>query len=92
MKNVYEKVLDTYDFFDSVAYDGDDTEEWEDFIEDVADYAAEDDQRSINLCSNFESFLDIQGYSNKIADIIYDAMKAFTNERIRETGADFGFI
>jgi hypothetical protein len=92
MKNVYEKVLDTYDFFDSVVYDGDDTEEWEVFVKDVADYAAEDDQRSLNLCSNFQSFLSNHGYEDKIADIIYDAMKAFTNKRIRENCADFDFI
>lgn len=93
MANVYEHTLDTYDFFDSVVYDGDDTEEWENFIEDVAGYAAEDCPDSVNISvrSRFEDFLYRHDYSNKIADILYDAMKAFVNERISETGANFDY-
>lgn len=93
MANVYEHTLDTYDFFDSVVYDGDDSREWENFIEDVAGYAAEDcpDGVNISVRSRFEDFLYLHGYSDKIADILYDAMKAFTNERIRETGANFDY-
>lgn len=92
MSNVYENVLDTYDFFDTIVYYGDDSPEWSQFVEDVAEYAEEDDQKSLNLHSQFESFLDRHGYGDEIADILCDAMKAFTNERIRETGADFDFI
>lgn len=93
MANVYEHTLDTYDFFDTVVYDGDDSREWENFIEDVAEYAAEDcsDSVSISVRSRFEDFLYRHGYSDKIADILYDAMKAFTNERISETGANFDY-
>lgn len=93
MANVYEHTLDTYDFFDSVVYDGDDSREWENFIEYVAEYAAEDCQDGVNIFvrSRFEDFLYRHGYSDKIADILYDAMKAFVNERINKTGANFDY-
>lgn len=95
MANVYEHALDTYDFFDTVVnfMANDDSREWENFIEDVAGYAAEDCPDSVNISvrSRFEDFLYRHGYSDKIADILYDAMKAFTNERISETGANFDY-
>lgn len=95
MANVYEHTLDTYDFFDAVvnfmANDG--NREWENFIEYVAGYAAEDctDGVNISVTSRFMDFLFRHGYSDKIADILYDAMKAFVNERISETGANFDY-
>ena len=95
MANVYEHALDTYDFFDTVVNfmsDVNDSREWEDFIEDTAEYAAEDCPNSvISVRSRFEDFLYRHDYSDKIADILYDAMRAFTNERISETGANFDY-
>lgn len=92
MANVYEKVLDSYDFFDSCVFDNEDTTEWEQFLDEVSCYAAEDDQSSSNLSSRFESFLYERGYEDKLGDILYDAMKAFVNEYINKTGADFDLI
>ena len=95
MANVYEHALDTYDFFDTVVnfMANDDSREWENFIEDVAGYAAEDcpDGVNISVTSRFVDFLFRNGYSDKIADILYDAMKAFVNEHISETGANFDY-
>lgn len=92
MANVYKHVMDTNDFFDTVVYcdcDKDDATGWEDFLVSVAETAAE--QSGSFSMTKFEDFIDRKGYADQIADVLYEAAKAFTNERIRETGADFDY-
>ena len=89
MANVYEHTLDTYDFFDTVVYCNDDTFEWEQFVKAVAGLAATEAPHSSTV---FEDFIQDHGYADKIADVLYDAAKAFTNKQIIETKADFDLI
>lgn len=99
MANVYEHTLDTNDFSEEMwwvrdTFKMDNSTAWEKFLCDTAKYAAEDCPDSVNISvrSRFEDFLYLHGYNDKIAYILYEAMKAFVNERISETGADFDFI
>ena len=89
MANVYEYTMDTLGFFDSVVDCNDDTFEWEQFVETVADLAASDASHDFTV---FEDFIWDHGYADKIADVLYDAAKAFTNEQIIETKAGFDLI
>ena len=89
MANVYEYTMDTHDFFDTVVDCNDYTFEWEQFVEAVAGLAATEALHDFTV---FEDFIWDHGYAGKIADVLYDAAKAFTNEQIIETKADFDLI
>ena len=89
LAGVFRYELDTYDFFDTIVDCNDDTEEWEDFLQGVAEDASE--MVDGDVFTKFEDFMDRRDYTNQIADVLYEAAKAFANERIRETGADFNY-
>ncbi len=89
LAGVFKYELDTNAWFDTIVDCNDDTEEWEDFLQGVAEDASE--MVDGDVFTKFEDFMDRKDYTNQIADVIYEAAKAFANERIRETGADFDY-
>lgn len=89
MAVVFTYTLDTNDLFDAFVDANDVTREWEEFICDMADDAARHEPRS--PFTAFENFAWTNGYMDKAADIIEEAMRVYMNKRIDETGAGFGY-
>lgn len=79
---------DKWDFFDGVLFCNEDTMEWEKFLWDVAKQATEHNPHDEHD-TKFVQFMREHGYMDQISDIIYEAEKAFVNERIDATGAPF---
>jgi len=90
MTNVFEHVMDTHDFFDAVVHCNEDTPEWEEFLQGVAKTASEPGREG-DVFTRFEDFMDGRGYRNQIADILYEAAKAYVNKSITESKADFDY-
>ena len=88
MTTVFHLELDTTDFFDSVAYCNDeDTNEWEGFVGATARAAASIDGPYDD--TELMKFMERRGYTNQIADILYEAIKSFTNRRILDSNESF---
>ena len=89
MTTVFRLELNTNDFFDNVIdhNSNEDTREWEDFVEATARAAA----RTVGPHGDTRlmDFMEEAGYTSAIGNILYKAMRAFTNRRIICNGEDF---
>ena len=85
MAKVCNFIMDTNDFFDYILYSNEDTEGWEEYVNDVTNRAATKE----GMFTRFENFMTEHEYDHKIYEVIYEAMRAFTNECIMKDNADF---
>jgi hypothetical protein len=89
MAIVYKHVMSTDDFFDSMLELNEDTDEWESYLDGVTKRAAK--SSGTFSYTDFEMFLYNHGYSDRIGDVLDEAMRAFTNECINDDKADFDY-
>jgi len=89
-RNVFEHVVDTFDFVDALV-ECSDAIRWDKFLENVAEKAADRSCKG-GVFSRFEDFMEREGYQDQLVEVLREAMKAFTNKCIDDWHSGFDHL